>query len=308
MIRKPLLIAAAVSALAISGLAANAPAIAAGGSVSGGGGSMPEGRQIDPAARYREGIGFLQQQNYRQAERAFQDVLRVASRDGNSNFMMGLTQVGLEDWGKAQRYFNNAVRYSPDLIEAKGWLGAVEAKLNHADRANDQRTALAALKAAGGAPEQIAKIDEGIARIDAVLADRNFRLSSLEATTRLASNEEGGSAYLAAYGLINEGRYTQALGLLQEAGLAQGPRADILTYQGFANRKLGRYGEAVGYYSAALSIEPNHRGANEYLGEYYVQIGDMGRARAQLAKLDRICRFGCAEAEQLRDHISRGPA
>ena len=91
--------------------------------------------------------------------------------------------------------------------------------------------------------------------------------------------------------------------LSHEAALVFGPHPDILTYEGFANRKLGHYDTAIGFYSAALKLQPNHRGANEYLGEYYVEIGDLKRAKAQLAKLDAICKFGCEEAEELRRWI-----
>ena len=44
-------------------------------------------------------------------------------------------------------------------------------------------------------------------------------------------------------------------------------------------------------------------GANEYLGEYYVETGQLAKADAQLVKLERICKFGCEEAEELRRWI-----
>ena len=83
-----------------------------------------------------------------------------------------------------------------------------------------------------------------------------------------------------------------------------GPHPDVLTYQGFANRKLHNYDVAISYYSAALKLDPDHRGANEYLGEYYVETGQMAKAKAQLVTLDRICKFGCEEAEELRRWIA----
>jgi tetratricopeptide (TPR) repeat protein len=92
--------------------------------------------------------------------------------------------------------------------------------------------------------------------------------------------------------------------LAKHAFLADpGPHPDVLTYQGFANRKLSNYDVAISYYSAALKLDPEHRGANEYLGEYYVETGQLAKANAQLVKLDRICKFGCEEAEELRRWI-----
>jgi hypothetical protein len=63
---------------------------------------------------------------------------------------------------------------------------------------------------------------------------------------------------------------------------------------------------AVRYYSAALALAPDHRGANEYLGEYYVETGQAAKARQQLVKLEGICKFGCEEAEELRRWIAGG--
>ena len=40
-------------------------------------------------------------------------------------------------------------------------------------------------------------------------------------------------------------------------------------------------------------------GATEYLGELYIQMGDLGRARRQLARLDDLCAYGCAQREEL---------
>ncbi|MEQ8750527.1 MAG: tetratricopeptide repeat protein, partial [Amphiplicatus sp.] len=65
------------------------------------------------------------------------------------------------------------------------------------------------------------------------------------------------------------------------------------------NRKLGRIEQAQDYYAQALAIDPDHLGANEYLGELYLEINEIEKARRQLAKLDALCAFGCAEREDL---------
>ena len=113
----------------------------------------------------------------------------------------------------------------------------------------------------------------------------------------------GDGAYVRAVSLINEHRYQDALAALDRAQAAFGPHPDILTYSGYVWRKLGRLDEAERYYRAALAIAPSHRGATEYYGELKVIEGDMAGARALLARLDRQCAFGCAEAEDLRRWI-----
>ena len=59
-----------------------------------------------------------------------------------------------------------------------------------------------------------------------------------------------------AVGLINEGRYEAAIASLQDAKATFGAHPDILTYLGFANRKLGRFDIAESYYRQALASAP----------------------------------------------------
>jgi len=119
-----------------------------------------------------------------------------------------------------------------------------------------------------------------------------------------ASAKAGDAAYVQAVSLINEHRYQDAIAALQRAKTSFGAHPDILTYLGFANRKLGRYDVAASYYRQALAVAPNHKGATEYYGELMVERGDMVGAKHMLAKLDAICTFGCAEAEDLRRWIA----
>ena len=116
----------------------------------------------------------------------------------------------------------------------------------------------------------------------------------------------GDAAYVQAVSLINAKRYDEALTSLAKVREAFGPHPDILTYQGYTWRKKGEFDRAEGYYRQALAIAPDHRGATEYYGELKVERGDLAGARQMLAKLDRICSYGCAEAEELRRWIDAG--
>jgi tetratricopeptide (TPR) repeat protein len=282
------------------------PALAASGG-GGGGGNTPSasGRGIDPAKRYAEGLELLKASDYKKAEKAFGDVLDVASRDANTNYMMSLAQIGQQDFKNARKYLRNAVKYQANFPLARGWLGAVEAKLGDAGKANEQKTALADLKAkCAETCADAGVINAAIAQVDAALAAPDGPLVLSGEMARLASWTDGDAAYLLASALINEGRYQDALYSLNAAGAALGPHPDVLTYQGFANRKLGQYDVAVSYYSAALKLDPRHRGATEYLGEYFVETGQLSKAKAQLVKLEKICAFGCEQAEELRRWIA----
>ncbi|MBL0116508.1 MAG: hypothetical protein IPP45_14570 [Sphingomonadales bacterium] len=119
-----------------------------------------------------------------------------------------------------------------------------------------------------------------------------------------ASEDKRDALYLDAVGLINERRYEAAIAALKAAQASFGPHPDILTYLGFANRKLKRFYAAESYYLAALAVAPNHRCATEYYGELMVERGGLAGARLRLAAWDAQCRFGCAEAEELRRWIA----
>ncbi|MEM9575138.1 MAG: tetratricopeptide repeat protein, partial [Pseudomonadota bacterium] len=84
-----------------------------------------------------------------------------------------------------------------------------------------------------------------------------------------------------------------------------GPHPDVLTYIGFANRKMKRFDVAENYYQRALTVAPNHLGAIEYYGELKVERGDLQGAKAHLARLEKLCQFGCYEAEELRRWIAQ---
>ena len=94
---------------------------------------------------------------------------------------------------------------------------------------------------------------------------------------------------VAARGLINTGDYLAAIETLKPVIAEDDSNADALNLMGFALRKSGDTDRALGFYLKALGIDPDHRGANEYLGELYVETGKIDLARDRLAELERIC-------------------
>jgi tetratricopeptide (TPR) repeat protein len=92
------------------------------------------------------------------------------------------------------------------------------------------------------------------------------------------------------------GRYLNALDVL---GAISAPDAKVLTMIGYSQRKAGRVAEGIATYQRALSIEPDNLDAREYLGEGYAEIGDLEKARAELARIEAIC--GGKSCEQYED-------
>ena len=62
------------------------------------------------------------------------------------------------------------------------------------------------------------------------------------------------------------------------------------------------------HYNEALRIDPKHRGAHEYIGEAYLMVGNLPKAKEHLAQLDRLCFFGCSEFNDLKRAIAQHEA
>jgi len=103
---------------------------------------------------------------------------------------------------------------------------------------------------------------------------------------------------------VRAGNYSAALPLLEKA-VGENPRnANAWNYIGYSNRKLKRFHEALVAYRKALALEPNHRAANEYIGELYLQTGKPTKAKARLKVFDAACFFGCEEYDELKAAIA----
>lgn len=83
--------------------------------------------------------------------------------------------------------------------------------------------------------------------------------------------------------------------------------ADVYNLLGYSLRKSGNTKDALTYYEKALEFDPNHKGALEYMGELYVEIGDVGKAQQNVARLEKLCPQGCEELEDLRQAIAAAP-
>ena len=104
---------------------------------------------------------------------------------------------------------------------------------------------------------------------------------------------------------IKAEKYDQAIKQLQSANEASS--ADWNNLLGYSLRKK-QPPDLVGaekYYQAALKIDPNHRGALEYYGKLKLINNDLPGAEALLARLDKICTFGCEEYSDLKEAVQK---
>ena len=103
--------------------------------------------------------------------------------------------------------------------------------------------------------------------------------------------------------LIEQGDYDSAINRLHDELDVDPDNADIMSLLGFSYRKTRNYEDAQTFYEWALRADPDHRGANEYLGELYLETNQFDKAVEQLEKLDDICRTDCEEYTTLKNAI-----
>ena len=95
-------------------------------------------------------------------------------------------------------------------------------------------------------------------------------------------------------------KYEKAFELFMQSNKEKPNNPDTLNYLGFSSRKLGNFVEAEKYYLSGLSLKPNHKRINQYLGELYLNTNRKDKAIEQLEIL-KSC--NCKEYDQLSDLI-----
>ena len=111
------------------------------------------------------------------------------------------------------------------------------------------------------------------------------------------------SLYEAGRDLAMQGRYGEAIEVLSLAADKTDPR--ILNYLGYSHRKAGRITVGLGYYQEALRIDPDYTLVREYMGEAYLQLGDVDAAKSQLTEIEKRKGKGSREYVLLADEIAK---
>jgi tetratricopeptide (TPR) repeat protein len=100
--------------------------------------------------------------------------------------------------------------------------------------------------------------------------------------------------------------YAKASGILRDA-LAKTPdNADYHNLYAYSVRKGANpdMDLVFKHYNEALRLNAKHRGAHEYIGEAYLMVGNLGKAKEHLAQLDRLCFFPCGEYSDLKKAVA----
>ncbi|AXI47243.1 hypothetical protein C1J03_15230 [Sulfitobacter sp. SK012] len=111
------------------------------------------------------------------------------------------------------------------------------------------------------------------------------------------------SRYQTVRSLAYDGQYENA-----QIVLATMPQNDdrTLTYLGFTNRKMGNRDAAMDFYGRALAVNPGNILARSYMGQGFVDDGDITAAFAQLRAIRDHGGSGSWAEASLRTAISSG--
>lgn len=131
-------------------------------------------------------------------------------------------------------------------------------------------------------------------------------------TNNSASDDQGTSVtkdFKNAQKLIYSKKYEKAIDILislEDKKPIGFSKADLYNYLGFATRKKNNpnYEDAEEYYLLALSIDANHIGAFEYLGELYFETDRLGQAEELLIKLGAVAGENSVEYKELFDLLN----
>ncbi|MFN4360676.1 MAG: tetratricopeptide repeat protein [Hylemonella sp.] len=99
---------------------------------------------------------------------------------------------------------------------------------------------------------------------------------------------------------IAEKNWLGAVATLNAYTRANPQNADGYNLLGYSYRQLQRYNESLDAYQRALTLNPKHRGAHEYIGEAYIALGRLDKAKEHLDALDKICLLPCEEYRDLK--------
>ncbi len=99
---------------------------------------------------------------------------------------------------------------------------------------------------------------------------------------------------------IEKKDWSAAIATLESFTKTNPQSADGFNLLGYSYRNLKRYDEALVAYKQALTLDPKHKGAHEYIGMAYIQMGQPAKAREHLAALDKLCFFSCEEYRDLK--------
>ena len=106
--------------------------------------------------------------------------------------------------------------------------------------------------------------------------------------------------YTAGVAAIKAKQFERAIPLFEKVTTREPKNADAYNWLAYAIRKNGDPAASISIYEKALALDPKHRGAHEYIGEAYLALNDLPKAKQHLQRLDKLCFLPCEEYTDLK--------
>lgn len=118
-----------------------------------------------------------------------------------------------------------------------------------------------------------------------------------------ASVKKQDPAMVAAVQAIDAKEFARAIPMLEDLVRREPSNADAHNWLAYAIRKNGDPARSIAIYQKALSLDPKHLGAHEYIGEAYLALDNLPKAKEHLSRLSRLCFFGCEQYTDLKKAV-----
>jgi tetratricopeptide (TPR) repeat protein len=102
---------------------------------------------------------------------------------------------------------------------------------------------------------------------------------------------------------VKRADYPTAIRLFEGVVAKDDQNANAYNYLAYSIRQSGDAAKAIPIYRKALAIDPKHKGAHEYIGEAFLALGDLPKAKEHLAILDKLCFLPCEEYSDLKKAV-----
>ncbi len=97
--------------------------------------------------------------------------------------------------------------------------------------------------------------------------------------------------------------YPAAIRCFEDVVARDDRNANAYNWLGYSIRQSGDATRAIPVYEKALAIDPKHKGAHEYIGEAFLVLGNLAKAKEHLAILDKLCFLPCEEYSDLKKAV-----
>ena len=104
--------------------------------------------------------------------------------------------------------------------------------------------------------------------------------------------------------MVENEQYEPAIDKLSEFLKDEKKSADGWNLLGYSQRKVGRFDASLKSYKKALKYNKKHLGAHEYIGELYLQLDEVKKAKKHLKRLKKYC-GDCEQYQALKEAITQ---